>query len=284
MSDRTARDRRDRVAAVATVVAVLAVGATFAVARADRGDDDPGPAPSSDTTGIGPCVGGDLVAGGDTVSVARGTRYLTATLGLAPDTEPCVVEGYPSVIALSNGLPAGVETTADRDLGDPRRLVVLPDRPAKVTIGWPTRHYCGPVLEDAVRLWVAPDLALEVRGYDPAGCGSGERRAPLRVGAYAYVEPTAEQGTITGVVTLNSGPGLGTGEFVTAGTVRLDGSSGSYRVPIGPNGSYEGELPPERYVVTVTTPQWAGGKPYPAGSREVVGGELTEVNITLPLR
>ena len=285
MSDRPARNRRDRVAAGATAVVVLALGVTFAVVRGDRESESSGPGSTSSTrTGVQACGSGDLVAGRNRLEAAAGTTYLVATLELAQGVEPCSVEGYPSVIVLSGGRPAGVGTETDPGLGQPRRLVLLPDRSAKVTLGWPVFHYCGATVNDAIRLWVAPDLAVEVPGFGPTSCSPGEGRPAVRVGPFTYVDPRAEQGTVTGVVTLNSGPSLGTGEFVTSGVVEFDGEPDDYTASIGPAGSYDLELPAGRYRVSVSTHQWKGGTAYPAGSFDVVGGELHDLNITLPLR
>lgn len=285
MSDRPDRNRRDRVAAAATAVVVLALGLTFAVIRGDREPDRSGSGPTSSArTGVGTCAAGDLVAGKSTLRAAAGTSYLTATLELAPGVEPCSVDGYPSVIVLSGGRPAGVGTVTDSSLGQSQELTVLPDRPAKVTLGWAVFHYCGPTVNDSIRLWVAPDLGVDIAGFGPTSCSPGEGRPPVRVGPFTYVDPTVEQGTVTGVVTLNSGPELGTGEFVTTGVVELDGEPGGYVAPIGVDGSYQLEIPEGRYRVTVSTHQWYGGRSFAAGTFDVTGGELNEVNITLPLR
>lgn len=279
----TDRSRRDRVAAAATVVVVLLVGVTYAVVRGDRDADGSASRPT-DPEGVQPCGAGDLVAGGDQMESAAGTTYLTATLELARGVEPCTVNGYPSVIVLSEGRPAGVGTVADRGLGEARELIVLPDRPARVTLGWAVSHYCGRVVNDTLRIWVAPDLPVEIDGFGPTSCGPGEGRPPVRVGPFTYVDPTDEQGTVTGVVTLNSGPGPGTGEFVTTGVVELDGTPDGFQAPIGVDGSYELEVPAGRYRVTVSTHQFDGGRAFFAGPIDVVGGELNQLNITLPLR
>jgi hypothetical protein len=279
----TRRRPRDKAAAAITAAVALALGGAYVVAQRDpsAGDSE---ASSSTRSALAPCAAGDLVAGGDSKRLETGTVYLTATLELALGAEPCTVSGYPSVIVLSDGRPAGVETVTDEDLGDPGKLTVLPDRPVRVTLGWALFHYCGPVVSNAVRIWVAPDLPVEVPGFGPTSCGSGEGRQPVRVGPYTYVDPSTEQGTVRGVVTLNSGPSLGTGEFVTTGIVELAGDPDGFRAPIGQDGSYEVEVPAGRYAVTVTTHQFFGGRPYEAGFFDVVGGELNELNVTLPLR
>lgn len=218
------------------------------------------------------------------MELAAGTVHLTATLELDRGVEPCKVGGYPTVIVLSDGRPAGVGTVTDTGLGEARELTVLPDRPARVTLGWAVLHYCGPIVNDTIRIWVASDLPVEVGGFGPTSCSPGEGRPPVRVGPFTYVDPTAEQGTITGVVTLNSGPGLGTGEFVTSGVVELDGEPDGFQAPIGADGSYELEVPAGRYRITVSTHQFFGGREFDAGPYDVVGGELNQLNITLPLR
>jgi len=280
---RPERSRRDRVAAAATAVGVLLLGVTYAAVRADR-DADGSTTPTTTREGVPPCGAGDLVVGGDRMETAAGTTYLTATLELARGVEPCTVTGYPSVIVLSGGRPAGVGTVADRGLGEARQLTVLPDRPARVTLGWAVFHYCGPIVNDTIRIWVASDLPVEIGGFGPTSCSAGEGRPPVRVGPFTYVDPTAEQATVTGVVTLNSGPGPGTGEFVTSGVVELDGEPDGFRAPIGEDGSYELEVPGGRYRISVSTHQFFGGRAFDAGLYDVVGGELNQLNITLPLR
>jgi hypothetical protein len=281
--ERPQRSGRDRVAAAATAVVVLVLGIVFAVVRSDREADGSTSRPTA-AQGVQPCGAGDLVPGAARTETAAGTTYLTATLELAGDVEPCRVSGYPSVIVLSGGRPAGVGTVADRGLGEAQELVVLPDRPARVTLGWAVSHYCGPIVNDTIRIWVASDLPVEIGGFGPTSCSPGEGRPPVRVGPFTYVDPTAEQGTVTGVVTLNSGPGPGTGEFVTSGVVQLEGAPDGYRAPIGTDGSYELEVPAGRYRVTVSTHQFEGGRAFAAGAFDVVGGELNQLNITLPLR
>ena len=280
------RQRRDVIAAAATVAVLLVIGLAFVVSRSDdRGPDRSATgSASSERTGPHPCAGGDLVAGGSRLETAAGTTYLTATLELAKGVEPCSVEGFPVVVLLSDDRPAGVATVPDDGLGPARRLVVLPDRSVRVTLAWAVSHYCGPVDNDAIRFWIASDLPLEVPGFGPTSCNPGEDRPPARVGPFTYVDPTAELGTVHGVVTLNGGPALGTGQYVTAGLVEFDGRPDDYDAPIGPDGSYELELPAGRYQVTVVTRQWYGGTPYPAGPFEVTGNDLSELNLTLPVR
>lgn len=262
---------------------MLAVGVVFVLTRGGPQPDHPAAAPSV-RRGLASCAAGDLVAGPHAVRAAAGTTYLTATLVLAPGVEPCTVEGRPRVIVLSGGRPAGVPTVADEGLGEARPVTVLPDRSAKVTLGWAVSHYCGPVDNDAIRLLVAPGLSLDVPGFGATSCNPGEGRPPLRVGPYSYVDPTADRATVTGVVTLNGGPALGTGEFATAGEVVFVGAPDSYRASIGTSGGYRVELPAGRYRVTVSTHQWNGGAPYSAGVVDVVSGQLNELNFTLPVR
>lgn len=268
---------------MATAAAALALLAVFVVSRG--GDEVPtGTAEPGVGRGVEPCGAGDLVPGRNRIVSSAGTVYLTATLALAPGVEPCSVDGHPAVILLSGGRPAGVGTEPDPGLGRDRRLTVLPDRTAKVTLSWAVFGYCGPTTNDTVRLLITPDLGVEIPGFGPTSCSPGDGRPPVRVGSYSYVDPLAETGTATGVVTLNSGPALGTGEYVTAGVVEFDGEPDGYAAPIGPDGDYRIELPAGRYRVTVSTRQWNADTPYPAGSFEVVGGELNELNITLPVR
>lgn len=280
----TRQRRRDGIFAATTVVIVLVIGVTYFLTRAETERGRSGGPTSSARTGLRACAAGDLLAGQNNTQAAAGTTYLTATLELAPGVEPCTVEGYPLAILLSDGRVAGVETVSDDSLGDARQLTVLPDRSAKVTLGWAISRYCGPVVNDAIRLWVAPDLPVEVPGFGASACNAGEGRPPVRFGPFTYVDPTVDRGTVAGVVTLNGGPGPGTGQFVTAGEVEFVGDPDDYRAPIGRDGSYEIELPAGRYQVTVSTRQWIGNAPFPAGSFDVTGGELNELNITLPVR
>lgn len=280
----TRRRPRDKAAAAITAAVALTLGVAYVVAQRDPSSVEADEAASSTRPGLGPCAAGDLVAGDDAMRLDAGTVYLTATLELADGAEPCSVSGYPSVIVLSGGRPAGVETVTDRSLGEAEELTVLPDRPARVTLGWALFHYCGPVVNDAVRIWVAPDLSVEIPGFGPTSCNTGEGRQPVRVGPYTYVDPAAVEGTVTGVVTLNSGPGPGTGEFVTSGVVELDGDPDGFQAPIGEDGSYELEVPAGGYRITVTTHQFEGGRTFDAGAFDVLGGELNQLNITLPLR
>jgi hypothetical protein len=274
---------RDVLAAAATAVVVLVLGVTFTVVRGDRGPDA-GTIGSGGPVGVEACGGGDLVASDQRREESGDTTYLIATLELARGVEPCSVEGYPTTVVLANGRPGGVETVPDDSLGQVQQLTVLPDRAVRVTLGWAVSDYCGPTVNDGIRLWVAPDRAVEIAGFGATSCSPGEGRPPVRVGPYTYVDPTVEQGTVAGLVTLNSGPSLGTGEFVTTGVVELEGEPDGYIAPIGEGGSFELELPAGRYQVRVSTHQWRGGTPYDAGTFEVVGGELSQLNVTLPLR
>lgn len=272
---------RDNIAAAATVAVVLALGIGFVVTHGD--DSDPGQPPSTSATGVTSCGEGDLVLGPVKEELAAGTAYVTATLRLAPDVEPCTVEGYPQVIMLADGRPAGVETVADQTLGRPRQLTVLPDRSARITLAWAVLHYCAPVVNDTVRVWTGPDVPLDLPGFGPASCNGDEGRPPVRVGAFSYLDPRDERGTVTGVVTLNDGPGPGTGEYVTSGQVELVGAD-TYRAPIGQDGSYRLQVPTGRYTVRVTTHQWHAGETYLAGQLGVRGGDLGTYNVPMPAR
>ncbi len=278
--------RRDRVAAAATTVVVLVVGAGYFGSQSVGSDSDDESGWLSSAVSLAPnlCGRGDLVAGGQETAVAAGTTYLTATLELAPGAEPCSVEGYPGVIVLTDGRPAGVATAPDDGLGNPQELTVLPDRTVRVTLGWAVSHYCGPTDNDALRLLVGPGLTIEIDGFGVTSCSPGDDRPAVRFGPFTYVDPRAELGTVSGIVTLNDGPDLGTGQFVTSGEIEFVGEPDDYRAPIGEDGSYEIELPAGRYEVVVSTHQWHGGEPYSAGSFDVVDSELTPRNITLPLR
>ncbi|RHW24428.1 hypothetical protein D0Z08_24215 [Nocardioides immobilis] len=274
--------RRDDVAAAVTAGLVLVIAVAYFVAR---GGSEPGrPAATQASAGVHPCAAGDLVAGGASRQVTAGTTYLTATLELAPGVEPCTVDGFPFVVVLADWRPAGVATVTDGSLGDARQLTVLPDRSVKVTFGWAASHACGPVDDDAVRLRVAPGLAVEVPGFGRSACSAGETPPAVRVGPFTYVDPNTERGSVTGVVTLNGGPALGTGQFVTSGEVEFAGEPDGHRAAIGADGSYRITLPTGRYQVTVSTHQWNGGVPYAAGTFDVVGGELNDLNLTLPVR
>ena len=278
--------RRDQVAAAATTVVVLVVSVLFFASRIVGSDSDDESGGLSSALSLAPnvCGRGDLVAGAQETEAAAGTTYLTATLELAPGAEPCSVDGYPGVIVLTNGVPAGVATTPDDNLGSPQELTVLPDRTVRVTLSWAVSHYCGPTLNDAIRLLVGPGLDVEIRGFGATTCSPGEGRPAVRFGPFTYVDPRAELGTVSGIVTLNDGPGLGTGQFVTSGEIEFAGDPDDYRAPIGENGNYELELPAGRYEVLVTTHEWNGGTPYSAGIFDVIEGELNPRNITLPLR
>ena len=233
------------------------------------------------------CGSGDLVAAGHTTKAAAGTTYLTATLELAPDVEPCTVENFPDVVVLDAGSPVDVVALNDLggDLGDPEELVVLPDRPVLVTLGWAFTHYCDAIDNDGILLEIAAGLEVEIAGFGPTSCGPGEdERPPIRVGPYTYVDPRSTNGTVTGVVGLNGGPGPGTGEFVTRGRIEFVGASDDYSTTVDLNGSYEIELPAGAYQVRVSTLQYRAGEPFSNGTFVVVGGELNELNVILPVR
>lgn len=276
--------RRDTIGAAVTAALVVALGVAFVVVRNLSEDGGTTTSPVTTRTGPAPCGAGDLFVAVVTPDRAAGTAYLTATLRLARGAEPCTVRGYPTAIVLSDGRPAGVATVADQTLGRPLPLTVLPDRSAKVTLAWAPRHYCGPVVNDAVRLWVADDLPLELTGFGPTTCTGDEGRPPVRVGAYTYVDPRDEEGSITGLVTLNDGPEPGTGEYAHSGEVQLVGPTDTYRAPISATGAYDLEVPTGTYEVRVTTHQWHAGETYLAGRFEVTAGELQVLNIPLPAR
>lgn len=275
---------RERIAATATaVVVVVLVGVVVF-----RGNGVGGPSPDDPTSaalGSPVCGSGDLVAAGHTTEAAAGTTYLTATLELAPDVEPCTVENYPDVVVLDDGAPVEVAAVDDGDLGEPRELVVLPDRPALVTLAWGVTRYCDEIDNDGILLEITDGLEIEVAGFGPTSCsaGAGDRPA-IRVGPYTYVDARSQNGTVVGVVGLNGGPGPGTGEFVTRGQIEFDGASEEYRATVGVDGEYEIDLPAGAYQVRVSTPQYRGGEPFSNGTFVVVGGELNRLNVILPVR
>jgi hypothetical protein len=275
------QQRRDGVAAGVTVVVVLALVVAYFATRGDQPDAPARFLTSLTPEGPQPCGAGDL----DT-DTATGSTFLTTTLELGDDAEPCSVDGYPEVVVLSNGLPAGVHTVPDDTLGHPRELVVLPDRSVRVTIGWAPSHYCARIFSDAVRIRPAPGLTIEVPGFGPTSCqpGEGDYQPPVRVGAFTYVDPATKRGTVAGIVALNGGPAPGTGEYVTSGAVTFDSESDGYSASIGQDGSFEIELPAGEYGVTIRSPQWNGGAPYSYGRFDATGGELSELNVILPVR
>ncbi|KAA1416336.1 DUF4232 domain-containing protein [Nocardioides humilatus] len=276
--------RRDTIAAAVTAALVVLLGVAFVVVRNHDDASTTTPTPATTRTGPAPCGHGDLVVALVEPDEARGTAYRTVTLRLTRGTEPCTVRGYPETIVLAKGRPAGVATVPDQTLGRPEQLTVLPDRSAKVTLAWSGAHYCGPVDNDAVRLWVAPDLPLELPGFGRSRCGGSEGRPPVRVGAFTYVNPRDEHGTVTGLVTLNDGPEPGTGEYAHSGEVQLVGVTDTYRTAIGATGSYDVEVPAGHYEVRVSTHQWHAGATYEAGPFDVPGGELSVINIPMPAR
>ena len=272
---------RDSIAAAATVAVVLALGVGFVLTQRDEGGGPPQRPTTS--SGVPRCGEGDLVLGPVDDELEAGTSYVTATLRLGEDVAPCTVQGYPDVIMLADGRPAGIASVPDQTLGRPRALTVLPDRSAKVTVAWAVLHYCAPVVNDGVRLLVAPGLPLDLPGFGPASCDGDEGTPPVRVGAYTYVDPRDEKGSVTGLVTLNDGPGPGTGEYVTSGQVELVGAD-TFRAPIRPGGSYRLRVPTGVYTVRVTTHQWHAGETYLAGQVGVHSGELGTYNIPMPAR
>jgi len=275
--------RRDDLAAAATATLVLVVVVAYLVAR---GGSEPGrPAATPTSPGLPACAAGDLVVGrSSSRQLAGGTTYVTASLELASHVEPCTVDGFPFVLVLADWRPAGVATVTDDSLGDAQQLTVLPDRSVKVTLGWAASHACGPVDDDGVRLQVAPGLSVEVPGFGRSACSPEETPPAVRVGPFTYVDPNVERGTVTGVVTLNGGPALGTGQYVTVGELELIGAPDGYRAAIGTDGDYRLTVPAGRYEVRVSTRQWRGGTSFQAGTFDVVGGELNELNLTLPVR
>ncbi|WP_183092820.1 DUF4232 domain-containing protein [Nocardioides stalactiti] len=273
---------RDSIAAAATAVVVLALGAGYVVTQGGSDGDDSRLVPDARKVS-GPCGAGDLVAGAVDREGAAGTSYLTVSLELARGAEPCTVRGYPSVLVLSDGRPAGVPTVDDSGLGRPERLTVLPDRSAKVTLAWSVDHYCGPVDNDGIRLWVADGLPIDLPGFGPTSCSPGESRPAVRVGGYATVSQRAEGGTVAGVVALNGGPAPGTGEFVTSGEVLLVGAD-TFRAPVGEDGTFRLVVPAGTYAVAVSTRQWNAGDPYDAGELTVLPRELNDLNVILPIR
>jgi hypothetical protein len=281
----TPQRRRDGVAAGATVVVVLALVVAYFLTR---DDDEPGPTEKllSSLTPEGPqaCRAGDLIAGKQTKGAAAGTTYLTATLQLADGVEPCFVDGYPQVVVLNNGRPGGVGTVVDDSLGHVERLTVLPDRPVKLTLAWAVSHYCGPIVADTIRLYGRSGLTLDIAGFGPTSCNPGEGRPPVRVGAFTYVDPVITRGTVAGIVALNGGPAPGTGEYVTSGAITFESDSGGYSASIAEDGSFEIEMPAGEYGVTIRSPQWNSGAGYSYGRFDVLGGELNQLNVILPVR
>lgn len=260
------------------------VALVVVVALRGAGGDDPSRHPfvSPAARAAPDCGAGDLVADDEESDAAGGTTYLTATLRLAPGVEPCTVRRFPGVVVLDRGAPADVTTVPDERLGEPQDLVVLPDQPVLVTLGWSVGRYCERVDNDGIVLRVAPDLELEVPGFGPTSCpAGGAATPPLRVGPYTYVDPRSTNGTVVGVVVLVGGPGPGTGEFVTRGRLELDGTD-DYGAAVGPDGDFELEVPAGVYQVRVSTPQWHAGRPYDGGTLSVAAGELNQLNVILP--
>lgn len=270
-------------AAAATAVVVVVLVVIVALRGGDDGGGAAGPAPPTRSTPS--CGSGDLVAAGHATDTTGATAYLTVTLELPADAEPCTVENHPDVVVLDDGAPTDVATVADADLGEPRELVVLPGRPVLVTLGWAVTGYCDDIDNDGNLLAIAPGLEIEVPGFGPTSCGPGaDALPPMRVGPFTYVDPRSSDGTVTGVVGLNGGPGPGTGEFVTRGRIEFDGVDETYGATVGLDGKYEVELPAGTYRVRVSTLQYRAGEPYDHGTFDVVGGELNELNVILPVR
>ncbi len=267
--------RRSRGATFAAVAVLVLVGGVLATTQ--LGDREPRGATTDPTTTLLPqaCATGDLVKGGNLFSTTRGTVNLTAVLELAPGGEPCTVAGFPDVVIHAGSID--VETVADPGLGQPGELLVLPDRPVQVTLTWTPAHYCPPYLvTTAIRIRVGDEVGVAFDGFGPTRCRPGDGRPPVHVGPYTHVEPADRFGTVTGVVTRESG------EPVTTGTISFEDDSAGDGATIEPDGSYELGLPTGEYDVTVSTPRFNDGR-YAAGTFEVVGGETNEIHIVIPV-
>ena len=271
-------------AAAVAVVVGIAYGAT-------RGDDDAGgPASGGPSPSVGTddtCDPGDLVASDRQLTTAGPTRVLSARLTIVPGRSTCVVDDFPGIELLDHGVVIPVRTTHD-GLDPGGTTVFAPGEPVGVELTWsPSGRLCRSLDNDEVRITVGDGAAVTIDGFGGACVPSGEQPPPVRVLPFLQVDrggDTKARGTVTGTVTLEGGPAPGTSTPVTSGTVELIGRSSGGGVSIGPDGTFRVEVPPGRYQVTVSTPQWNDGAPYDDGKYGVTGGADNELDIHIPIR
>lgn len=278
--------RRWLVPAAAAAAVALLLGVTYTVTMGKDEQGGPATSPSS-TAGSGndTCGPGDLVATNRLLRTAGNFAALSAHLELAPGADSCLVTGFPEVELLDHGAVADVRTThAGEDPGGTH--VIAEGEPAVVALIWTQGRDCLSIDNDLVRVTVGAGAEVTFEGFGPHCTSSGDLTDPLRVDPLGEVLPDNLPGVVkvTGTVTMDGGPAPGTSIRVTSGQVAFDGESASIGTSIDANGHYEIELPAGEYDVTVTTPQWNGGKPFRDGKYGVTGGATHHLEIHIPIR
>jgi hypothetical protein len=143
-----------------------------------------------------------------------------------------------------------------------------PYLPADTPVAFAMQADAGPVSTPKL-LWL-----LDAPGH-PGVSGT------LRVGD----DDPAATGTVSGIVTMDGGPALGTSRKVTVGTVMFfDAADEEHDADIGPDGTYEIELPAGRYRVLVASDQWSASNAFDDGEYGVTGGTAQQLDISLPIR
>lgn len=196
--------------AAAAAVAVV-VGVTFAVTRSDDNPAPPEPADATATTSapdagvvpwaplpgtfpdisattLGPsgdeitaepeCRPADLRTGNQSLMEdGGGSLVLKLDLALASGAACHLPAGIPTVTMLAGGEPVDVEEHPYS--GVPAAPVLIaPDDPAVVSIGWSAAGSCPPITNDRIRATLSPTETIGIDVTVPATCDLGRGRVP----------------------------------------------------------------------------------------------------------
>ncbi|KAA1416335.1 carboxypeptidase regulatory-like domain-containing protein [Nocardioides humilatus] len=267
--------------------AVAAIGGASFVAIShdnDRATFMPDPAHSG--VSPTPCDRGSLEIVGSVVEERRNYRSTTGVIGLKGD-QPCTLSGYPKAIPRGTGLDNSlVQYLAPDD--PPATVLLTPKSRAVVTARVQLSGLdCLTASIDAVEVTLPNGDAGELAGIGGV-CEPG-RDAILMI----EVLPISAEGaplleaapaTVSGTITLDGGPAPGQSIPVTSGEITFDGESSGAGASIDPGGTYEVQLAPGEYDVTVSTPDWNGGQTYSDGKYGVTGGTTATLDIHIPIR
>lgn len=134
------------------------------------------------------CEAGDLRPTAS-LGAAGGTAYLRVDLHL-DSSQPCRLDGFPEVQALSQGkeMPVEVRQGPSTTWGwTGGSFLVRRGQPAVEEIAWPVGHYCGPQLDvDHIAIVLPGDSTpMVVQGFGKTMCNPGEGHPPIVVSPLA---------------------------------------------------------------------------------------------------
>lgn len=136
--------------------------------------------------GVRACSANDLHESIGPGDGAGGTLYRRIVLRLA-GSQPCRLAGYPTVEPLGHGqlldLPVQRQSSPDGVFGTEAAVLLVPGRPAMITLAWAVSHSCPVVDNEALRITL-PGLTapFTVAGFGRSTCERGEGPATMAVG------------------------------------------------------------------------------------------------------